>query len=148
MMVKLIFFVCSTQASVYKVNENCIDFLLKKRKHETWPRLTLYRCRRAWLRVNFEKSYWKDVDDEIAFDKKRNEELEFYQRNDLSSLGNEMYFKDRDKFLRLVDPTDRPLNKVEFMRKFYLTLYNLIQLYGAIYLFTILLIRYNGLGGF
>lgn len=136
----------SLQKSVFKVNENCVDFLIRKQKSEIWPRLTLNKLRRAWLKVNFEKSQWNEIEDEQEpFSKAKNEELDFYLRNDVSKIGDRTLFQKPE----LLEPTAedlrrRPISNVEFMRKFYLSLYNLIQIYGSVYLVTGLLLRYDG----
>ena len=109
------------------------------------------KLRRAWLKVNFEKSYWNDetnkndADDEELFSKIRNEELDFYLRNDLNSIGSRKYFDKQHELIECSSSnlTRPPISNVEFMRRFYLALYNLVQLYGSIYLLTSLLLRYR-----
>ena len=132
------------------MNENCVDFLIRKRKNEIWPRLTLNKLRRAWLKVNFEKSHWNEIEDEQEpFSKVKNEELDFYLRNDVSKIGDRTLFKRPE----LLEPAElefdrRPMSKAEFMRRFYLVLYNLFQLYGSVYLLTGLLLRYDASSSF
>lgn len=120
-----------------------MDFLIRKRKNEIWPRLTLNKVRRAWLKVNFEKSHWLD-DEQEPFGRAKNEELDFYLRNDVDKIGDRTLFQRPE----LLEPAElalnrRPMSNAEFMRRFYLTLYNLFQLYGSVYLLTGLLLRYD-----
>lgn len=127
-----------------------MDFLIRKQKNEIWPRLTLNKLRRAWLKVNFEKSHWNEVDDEQEpFGKAKNEELDFYLRNDVSKIGDRTLFEKREPpEPNVPDLIRRPISNVEFMRRFYLVLYNLIQIYGSVYLLTGLLLRYDGSNSF
>lgn len=133
------------EKSLFKVQENSVEILIKKQNTSIWPRLTSNKLRRAWLKVNFEKSCWKEIDDEEPFRKFENNELDFYLRNDIDKIGNRTLFENKE----LVNETnltdyDVSISKVEFMRKFYLILYNLIQLYGSVYLLTSLFLRYDG----
>ena len=130
------------------MNENCVDFLIRKQKSEIWPRLTLAKSRRAWLRVNFEKSHWIE-DEQEPFGRAKNEELDFYLRNDVNKIGDRTLFqKPEPPEPGELELQRRPISRVEFMRRFYLTLYNLFQLYGSVYLLTGLLLRYDGSSSF
>ena len=126
--------------SFYKVVERDIQFVLKKRVPSIWPRLLIHEMKPAWLKVDFDKFYLDDSEDEDAaqvkdediFDWQRTPNLarNILERDASSSSG-------RKKKSPQQQTRRKGLSPEEF-RKIYLFLYNLFQCVGCAYLILIL----------
>ncbi|KAG7201078.1 hypothetical protein KM043_017621 [Ampulex compressa] len=108
--------------SRYKVNDRQVDFVLAKRIHNKWPRLTSQPQKPSWLKIDFDK--WKSDDAEDNEGEKR----------DICDDYPDMYDK---------------LHKEEFgyrkedFEKVYLMIYNLCQFIGFIYISIVMGIKYS-----
>lgn len=122
--------------SFYKVIERDIEFVLKKKEKQIWPRLLETQVKPAWLKVDFDKMH--DDSDDAVHDT-GDETLDWRRTpNLMRNLTHK--FQDRDKdFGRKRKQSLRP----EEFRKVYLFLYNLFQCVGHSYLLLVLAIRYS-----
>jgi len=103
--------------SFYKVIERDIQFVLKKKEPNLWPRLISSEVKPPWLKIDFDRFEFDDDD----------QDEEDWQRT--------------PKMMRDIlegDHKRKSLIKTEDFRKIYLFLYNLFQTSGCIYLAAVL----------
>lgn len=106
--------------SIYKLNDNHVNFTLVKVEKGWWPRLTSQPQKPAWLKIDFDR--WQseeDLNDEKVNDI-RQDYPDLYDRLQKEEIG---YRK-------------------EDFKKVYLTFYNLFMYVGFMYVVCVLIIRY------
>ncbi|CAC5416763.1 HACD [Mytilus coruscus] len=112
------------EKSKYRITERGIEFHIAKKGAEVWPRLTEDKVKYAWLKIDFDKVYYEESEEE---------------QNDMMSNQEEM-MKQLEKELKSTEP-DVPDFKIG-----YLFLYNLFQFIGFTYITVALIVKYTRLG--
>uniref|UniRef100_T1IUT0 Very-long-chain (3R)-3-hydroxyacyl-CoA dehydratase n=1 Tax=Strigamia maritima TaxID=126957 RepID=T1IUT0_STRMM len=117
--------------SQYRVGEGQVEFNIKKRSPDSWPRLITNSRKPAWLKIDFEK--WKpDADDE---------ESEEMQDN---PNGYKEFF---DNYKSEKQLSGRNFTShIQNFRKFYLCLYNLFHTFGYGFILVALIMSYSKQG--
>ncbi|XP_048507005.1 very-long-chain (3R)-3-hydroxyacyl-CoA dehydratase isoform X2 [Athalia rosae] len=117
------------EESSYKVVDRQVDFTLRKKSNDWWPRLTSRPQKPAWLKIDFDK--WQSQDPDVDEDK---------AQGNGSEVGRDIskdYPYTYDKLHR------EELGYKRDFKKVYLVLYNLCQFVGFSYILAVMGIRYS-----
>lgn len=116
------------ESSKVRTTELAVEFSIKKKGAEVWPRLTEKPEKLSWLKVDFDRFAFDDDEEESD-----NEDI-------ANKLAAEEFMKKFEK--DLADESARPLD----MKTTYLFTYNFLQFMGFMYIVTVLSYNFFKLG--